>query len=68
MSKRMPWVALMKLGLGRLRLSPASFWAMTPREFRAALQDGPQAAPMDRAVLGALMARHPDTSGDSKHG
>lgn len=64
----MPWAILMTLGLGRLRLSPASFWAMTPREFRAALDDGPQAEPMGRAALAALMARHPDPTGDVNHG
>jgi uncharacterized phage protein (TIGR02216 family) len=48
-------------GLGRLRLSPAAFWALTPKELAAlsgALQplDG-----IDRAALSALMRRWPDT-------
>lgn len=68
MSERMPWPALMMVGLGRLRLSPDNFWAMTPRELRAALQVGQPAIPMDRTVLAALMARHPDGTGDGSHG
>ena len=28
----------MAVGLGAMRLSPADFWAMTPREFAAAMQ------------------------------
>lgn len=64
MRARLPWVALMALGLGRLRLSPESFWSMTPRELRAALPAETGAAPMDRAALDALMARHPDRAGE----
>ncbi|SDW35744.1 phage conserved hypothetical protein [Albimonas donghaensis] len=57
------WPALMRLGLGELRLPPDVFWAMTPRELRAAV--GPErearaARPMGRRDLAALAARYPD--------
>ncbi|GAB4225327.1 MAG: hypothetical protein Kow0032_00900 [Methyloligellaceae bacterium] len=58
-----PWV--MALGLGVLRLPPAQFWAMTPRELHAAASllfaPGRQAAP-GRADLAALMHRYPDAA------
>ena len=54
----------MALGLGVLRLPPAQFWAMTPREFERALAGafGETVAgePMPRADLEALMRRYPD--------
>ncbi len=55
----MNWPALMSLGLGHLRLTPDTFWSMTPREFQAAL--APRTAnPMTRAALDTLAAQHPD--------
>lgn len=58
----MDWAGLMRVGLGVLRLPPDAFWAMTPREFAAAVTafDGPRASPMTRAALEALRARYPD--------
>lgn len=52
----------MGAGLGLLRLPPAHFWTMTPRELAAAVSVlAPRApAPLDRAGLAALMARFPD--------
>jgi uncharacterized phage protein (TIGR02216 family) len=54
----------MAAGLGLLRLSPADFWAMTPRELDAALRGliGPlgDGGPLPRAALARLMARYPD--------
>jgi len=54
----------MAIGLGALKLAPAAFWAMTPREFDAALEghfgrrrrDGALA----RSELEALMTAFPD--------
>jgi uncharacterized phage protein (TIGR02216 family) len=54
----------MAVGLGLLRLSPAHFWSMTPRELTAAFSgafgimhaDGP----LGRADLAQLMQRFPD--------
>lgn len=53
----------MAAGLGLLRLRPADFWAMTPRELAAALQGlGGRLprAPMPRRELSRLMDRFPD--------
>ena len=33
-----PWREVMAFGFGVLNLPPASFWAMTPREIRAAFE------------------------------
>lgn len=51
----------MAIGLGRLCLSPAAFWAMTPRELAAALapHDIGEARP-PRRHFEALMQRFPD--------
>lgn len=52
----------MAAGLGLLRLSPAHFWAMTPRELERALSAfaGPRRDPPGRAALEALMRAFPD--------
>ena len=54
----------MAAGLGLLRLRPADFWSMTPRELDAALRGlaGPSLAgePLTRSALAALMSRYPD--------
>jgi uncharacterized phage protein (TIGR02216 family) len=53
----------MALGLGALKLSPGTFWALTPREFDAALEGhfgrGRRTA-LGRGDLDALMAAFPD--------
>ncbi len=55
----------MTAGLGTLRLSPAHFWSMTPREFAAALHSLEPyritATPPSRSDLAALMTRYPDS-------
>ncbi len=52
----------MGFGLGRLGLSSAAFWALTPRELAAAIEAvaGPARTPLGRTGLAALMARFPD--------
>jgi uncharacterized phage protein (TIGR02216 family) len=53
----------MAAGLGLLRLPPAHFWSMTPRELAAALEGGlglRTSPPIARADLARLMARYPD--------
>jgi uncharacterized phage protein (TIGR02216 family) len=52
----------MAFGLGRLRLAPRDFWAMTPRELAAAAEGtgGPRLTPPERTTLDALMQRYPD--------
>ncbi|MEM7210618.1 MAG: rcc01693 family protein [Pseudomonadota bacterium] len=64
-TKAFDWAGLMRLGLGSLRLSPESFWSMTPAELRLALEGAGfltvgGALPMDRARLADLMADFPD--------
>lgn len=59
----------MAAGLGVLGLAPAVFWAMTPREFDAALRGrlggSREAAAPSRADLAALMLRFPDKRGEA---
>jgi uncharacterized phage protein (TIGR02216 family) len=51
----------MAVGLGAMRLSPADFWAMTPREFAAVLRGiFPRTEPLRRSNLAELMKRFPD--------
>jgi uncharacterized phage protein (TIGR02216 family) len=54
----------MAAGLGLLRLRPADFWSMTPRELDAALRGllgrPNQGGPLPRATLIDLMKRFPD--------
>ena len=65
MREAFPWGRLMALGIGRLGLSSAAFWALTPRELAAAIegQGGVRTVPPDRATLDQLIARYPDTKG-----
>jgi len=62
--KRFDWPALMRLGLGHLRLAPDQFWALTPAELALiAGLDG--ARVMDRSGLAGLMAMYPDKGDDN---
>lgn len=59
-----PWEDAIAAGLGTLRLRPADFWAMTPRELALALRGASglssiTASPA-RGDLAALMRRFPD--------
>jgi uncharacterized phage protein (TIGR02216 family) len=59
--KPFPWGDAIGFGLGVLRLSPASFWAMTPRELALAITAVTGAtAPLQRTELAELMTRYPD--------
>ena len=51
----------MAAGLGLLRLTPAAFWAMTPRELERAMsvERGRASSPL-RAQLESLMTQFPD--------
>jgi uncharacterized phage protein (TIGR02216 family) len=57
-----PWRVAMAFGLGRLRLPPEAFWAMTPRELALAAEgmSGRIGAPLGRHTLNELMNRYPD--------
>jgi uncharacterized phage protein (TIGR02216 family) len=61
----------MAAGLGLLRLCPADFWSMTPRELDAALRGllGPAHfdIPTTRSTLSDLMRRYPDRPSLSPH-
>ncbi|CFX31509.1 conserved protein of unknown function [Candidatus Filomicrobium marinum] len=54
----------MAVGLGLLGLAPAELWAMTPREFEAALRGrlgrGSRLSALSREDLGHLMRAYPD--------
>lgn len=51
----------MAAGFGLLRLSPEAFWAMTPREFAAAVGWlAPSSVHPTRRDLGRLMQQFPD--------
>lgn len=60
--KPFPWREAIGFGLGVLRLPPAQFWAMTPRELAFAIEAvrGPTHEPIDRASLDELMSLFPD--------
>lgn len=69
MGEAVDWAALMRVGLGELRLSPDAFWAMTPLEFAAATGSGaPGGGPMSRSRLDALRAAYPDNPGGVAEG
>ena len=54
----------MATGLGLLRLAPAHFWSLTPRELAAAIRGTLGIAatngPPTRSDLAHMMQRHPD--------
>ena len=59
-----PWARLMQIGLGLLQQPPSVFWAMTPREIKAAAcfyrEPGRGAPAMPRPAFDELMTRFPD--------
>ncbi len=56
-----PWDMAMAVGLGRLRLDPRVFWALSVREFAAvAGLIGEGSGSLTRPVLAGLMQRFPD--------
>jgi len=60
--KPFPWAEAIGFGLGVLRLPPAQFWTMTPRELALAIRAvrGSAPEPIDRAALDELMQKFPD--------
>lgn len=67
MSDVFPWREAMAFGLGKLALTPAAFWAMTPRELAAAAEGMFRRAahPLGRGELETLMQQYPD-GGDGR--
>ncbi len=61
-----PWRDYLGIAVGVLGIAPAGFWAMTPREFRAALDGyvearrGRAAPPPSGEELEEMMRRFPD--------
>lgn len=73
MSSRFDWPRTMRIGLGLLGLAPEVFWAMTPREFEAAVRgrfgelDPPPR--MTATTLDELVRKYPDKQqGHEDHG
>lgn len=58
---RFDWPAMMRAGLQGLGLAPDAFWRLSPAEFLVMLGEVPEAAPLGRAGLEALIARFPDS-------
>ena len=61
-----PWVEAMRFGFGVLRLSPAAFWSMTPRELAHAIRAVREQSPesIARDALNDLMTQFPDRRRD----
>lgn len=57
---RFDWAGLMRAGIGRLKLRPAEFWALTPVELMLLLGIETAAPPMTRARLMELARSFPD--------
>ena len=59
--KAFPWDEAMAFAFSVLRLSPAEFWALTPRELALAMRPFVQAnAAPDRAGFDRLFSAFPD--------
>lgn len=62
------WPALMRAGIGGLRLRPEQFWRLTPGELQLMLGGGAApAAPLNRSRLQQLLADFPDQTGDTSN-
>ena len=59
-----PWAEAMGFAFAVLKLSPAAFWAMTPRELAAAIRHGraDRGLALHADALSALMHAFPDTT------
>ncbi len=57
---RIDWPGLMRVGLGRLGLTPDQFWRLRPVELRMMLGAEAAVPPLTRARLEELAAAHPD--------
>jgi uncharacterized phage protein (TIGR02216 family) len=64
-----PWDRIMAAGFGLLRLSPKTFWSMTPRELERAMSVLAPApgTRIGRGELAELMRIYPDTT-EAGHG
>ncbi|WP_299870608.1 rcc01693 family protein [uncultured Hoeflea sp.] len=55
-----PWASVIRFGLGRLRLPPEAFWALSLRELMVLLDNQAALDTTTRQGIEALMARFPD--------
>ncbi len=63
------WAALLRAGLGSLRLRPNEFWALTPAELQMMLGQQADAQPLTRSRLNRLLEDYPDNpKGDDDGG
>lgn len=63
-----PWASVIRFGLGRLRLPPSAFWALSLPELVALIGAHGGAEPATRERLAALMALFPDAAGPTPDG
>lgn len=61
---RIDWPALMRAGIRGLGLRPGEFWALTPAELELMLGKPAGVAPLGRSRMEALLAAHPDGTGE----
>lgn len=58
------WTAMMRVGIGQLRIPVDEFWRMTPAELMLVINpDGTLARPMGRSGFDAMQAQFPDENG-----
>ena len=62
------WPGLMRVGLDRLGLQPAEFWALTPVELRLMLGAPSGQTALLSDGLAALMAAYPDKAKGNANG
>ncbi|MBW3098666.1 phage tail assembly chaperone [Pseudohoeflea coraliihabitans] len=64
----LPWRAMIAFGLGRLRLAPKEFWALSYPEFLALTGSisVAKAAPLSRVDLEKLLQTYPDGDPDGR--
>ena len=60
------WPGLMRAGFGRLGLTPAEFWCLTPAELALMLGDPNAVPPLNRARLAELARAWPDAGSEQE--
>ena len=66
MSQRLDCAGMLRAGLTRLQLGPATFWALTPVELMMLLGLDRAAPAMGRDRLAELLAAFPDPGAEPK--
>ncbi|WP_422050089.1 rcc01693 family protein [Shimia sp.] len=65
---RFDWPALMRAGIGGLRLTPVEFWALSPAELSLLLGEGRGQSALTRAGFDALLRAYPDRNEEPEDG